>query len=73
MNIITSGSSVAVPFSLLFAVGCTIANMFMDILTRSMYEKKHAKNSITDMYNRVGIFSINKKKIVKDLFYKFNN
>lgn len=38
-------------------VDFVMARMLIDIFTRSMYEMKHAANSITPTFNRAGIFA----------------
>lgn len=57
--VLTSGrSSGCVLFSFRW-FGSTMPRMLMDMLTRSMYDVKHAMNSITATLKRVGIESAN--------------
>lgn len=66
-NLHTFSSSMTVPFS---SVCCTMASTLIDMLTRSIYEKKHAKNSITAMLNRVGTFAMLWVKIQLFICYR---
>jgi hypothetical protein len=55
---------VFVPFDELLSFGYVMAKTFIERLTRSMYDRKHAINSIIATLNRFGILSGNRMILI---------